>query len=69
MSELKDPIFVRPAKNLSCAFETGMDPAGRRLTCPKKATIKVSHVPLCDQHAEYQMTSTCGCAVKIIRGQ
>ncbi len=59
MSELKDPISVLPA-NDRCAFETGMDPAGRRLRCPKRATLKLNRVPLCDQHAEYQMTSTCG---------
>lgn len=68
METVKDPVSVLPAGGKQCAFETGRDPSGKRLTCSRGATMKLDTVPLCDGHAEYKMTSVCGRAVKIERG-
>ncbi len=65
---IKDTISVAPAINKMCGHEIGRNPAGGRITCPKRATVEIGGVPLCDQHAEYRMMSACGRDVQIKRG-
>lgn len=63
---MKDQIVIRPA-SCQCSFERGIDPSGKKLICPKPATMKLNQIPLCDTHAEYKMMSVCGRATRIDR--
>lgn len=59
--------IIRPVTGKRCAFQTGLDPAGRKIQCPCNATLKLDTTPLCDHHAEIAMTAACGRNVKIVR--
>jgi hypothetical protein len=61
-----------------CSFVAGLDKAGKPVKCPQKATVQIpktnkktklsEYHPLCDHHAEIQMTTLYSRFVKIHRG-
>ena len=58
MSHSKN-LSVRPCREGNCEFDIGLDPAGRRRTCPRKAYVilvpasaGLLHPRLCREHFE-----------------
>ena len=64
---VKDAISVKSANGDQCSFERGRDPAGKRVLCDHKATIRIGGTSLCDRHAELSMAAACGRNTKIER--